>query len=96
MKMENDTDTGFIAIAALRYAIGRRSYAPGLVADWIKRHWGDFQDCDKTTMFKNLESEIESFEKFPDINTLGDPCDKKTWYALRDWMKENTKKAGEK
>lgn len=26
----------FIIVAAFRYAIGRRSYAPGLVADWIE------------------------------------------------------------
>ena len=96
MKMENDTDTGFIAIAALRYAIGRRSCAPGLVADWIKRHWGDFQDCDKTTMLKGLEDEIERHEWCPSMNTLGDPCDERTWYGLRDWMKENIQKAGEK
>lgn len=26
----------FIVVAAFRYAIGRKSYAPGLVADWIE------------------------------------------------------------
>ncbi len=30
-------DDLFIICAAFRYAIGRKSYAPGLVADWIEK-----------------------------------------------------------
>jgi len=36
---DHDRDTEFLVIASLRYCIGRRTYAPSLVTDWVMRHW---------------------------------------------------------
>lgn len=80
--MEKDNDTGAIAICALRYCVGRRTYMPSLVIDWVKRHWNSFSAKDKAVMLKDLNYEINSGRN------LGDSCDIKTWHDFKRWMYE--------
>ena len=37
-KKEFDSDLEFILVSAVRYAIGRETYAPSIVQDWIMAH----------------------------------------------------------
>lgn len=84
--IKNDADTGFIIIAATRYAIGRQTYAPSLVVDWIKRHWKIINDTDKQTMFRDLNTEIERHEKSPTHGYLGADFDAVMWIKFKDWV----------
>lgn len=34
-----DVNGGIMVTAALRYSLGRMTYVPGAVQDWIKNHW---------------------------------------------------------
>jgi hypothetical protein len=81
MDMPSDPDTGFIAVAALRYSMGRQTYACGLVAEWLKRYWDTFTDSDRKVLFRNLRE----FVLGPGPH--GAECDKNTWKDLLSWMK---------
>ena len=78
--MEKDVDTGAIAVCALRYCIGRRTYMPSLVVDWVKRHWVVFSENDKNVILRDLQQEVDSGRN------LGDDCDIKTWTDFLKWI----------
>ena len=78
--MQDDPDTGAVALCALRYCLGRRTYMPSLIIDWVKRHWESFPLNDRERILKDLEREINSGF------ILGDSCDVATWLDFRDWM----------
>lgn len=80
--MQQDCDTGMIAICALRHCVGRHTYIPSLVTDWIKRHWQSFSENDKSVMLKDLQQYIDSGR------SLGDDCDARLWLAFRNWILE--------
>lgn len=35
-----DTWSGFMVLCAVRYCLGRASYAPGVAMEWCRAHWG--------------------------------------------------------
>lgn len=76
-------DDECMAIFAMRYCVGRRTYACQLCADWIKLNWDKFPNQEQ--VLKQLNSEIEWHEK---LGSLGDECDKQTWHGLRAWMED--------
>ena len=78
--MENDTDTVAIALCALRYCIGRRTYMPSLVVDWVKRHWAAFSENEKNVILRDLQREVDSGRD------LGDSCDIRTWTNFLSWI----------
>ena len=39
VKKENESDTQSMIIFAFRYALGRDTYAVGIVCDWIRTHY---------------------------------------------------------
>lgn len=80
--MEDHYATGMVAIGALRYCIGRRSYAPSMVQDWIKTFWGSLKPGDKLCIFKDVKEFVES-----DRN-LGDECDAVDWKNFLKWIEE--------
>ena len=43
-KFNCDVNGGIMVVSALRYALGRHTYVPGAVQDWISLHW-DSLDC---------------------------------------------------
>jgi hypothetical protein len=67
-----DADLSFVLIAATRYALGRRSYAPSLVAGVVADNLHLFT----TDQLMNLHDEVLKYED------MGDPCDQRTWVAL--------------
>jgi len=82
LKMEQDSDTGAIALCALRYCVGRRTYMPELVVSWIKKYWDTFSVSDKKVMLRSLTSDIKSGVD------LGHDCDRLTWHDFHAWMQQ--------
>ena len=63
-----------ILFCAFRYALGRRTSAPSLVAEEIIKNMGSISAYGKRQMIKEIE----------DAQSLGDECDKIVWLSLKD------------
>jgi hypothetical protein len=94
--MANDSDTGFIALAAMRYAIGRRSTGPSIVADWLRRNWREIPENDRAIIQRELGNAIETAIARPGDKVLGDKCDERTWRNLYVWMRERANKGADR
>lgn len=56
-------DDLFIICAAFRYALGRKSYAPGLVADWIEERKRLLTAELARQIAKEIHEEVASYER---------------------------------
>lgn len=72
--MTHDEET--ILVFAFRYALGRRSSAPFFMTEEIKRRWGELKPFTQA----QIKHEIKTHEQM--YGSLGDNCDKETWYEL--------------
>lgn len=79
--MKLPPDTGTIAVCALRYCVGRQTYMPSLVIDWVKANWEDLLVSDRQIIYRDLDQAIKSGRD------LGGDCDRKTWFDFYDWLK---------
>ena len=70
-----DANRAFIYVAAFRYALGRRSYAPSLVADELRRVWRELPASAHELILREIRAEKD----------LGDKCDADTWLSLAEW-----------
>jgi hypothetical protein len=80
-KFNCDTNGGIMVMAALRYALGRHSYVPGSVQDWISDHWNNLDRNTKTVIVRDVfEHLYDEYRKNRDENCpfFGD-YDTKTW-----------------
>lgn len=70
---------GAVLNCAVRYCIGRATYMPGLVTDWI------MDNChgklNKKTLFV-MGRDID------EAKSLGMDCDVKTWMKFREWIRQ--------
>lgn len=59
-----DVNGGIMVTCALRYSLGRMTYVPGAVQDWIKTHWDSLDSNTKFVVvrdvFDHLYHEYES------------------------------------
>jgi hypothetical protein len=74
----------WLLLTSMRYAIGRRTYAPSYTAEIIRKHWGDISAESRALLLRDLDGEIKARGSY-----LGDPCDVATWTALYQWMLQN-------
>ena len=84
-----------VAICAVRYALGRRTYMPGLVTEWIKANFT--RKIPKGTceiMLRDIQEQREMGER-ANYESLGDPCDVRTWEKFEAWLYEELKKDNE-
>ncbi len=79
-RMINDPDLGFVAVVAVRYSIGRKTYAPGLVTDFVKRYWGILNSPTRAVLLKDMETEIASGR------SLGSDFDAVLWVEFKHWL----------
>jgi len=86
MSLSDDPDTGFIVICAMRYAIGRKSYAPGLISQYIKRYWNLLDDNTRRVLKRDLAEELNSARALG--VEVGRECDHQLWIKLLAWMGE--------
>lgn len=73
-------DFQVILACAARYAIGRRTYMPGLVTDFIMN---DVGDCLSPGIIHTM---INDIARVPP-EERGDACDRVTWSRFNDWLK---------
>lgn len=66
-----------IAIAAFRYALGRMTYMPSHVAQWLEQHKDKLSDADRALIALEINEAAEH-------DTLGHECDRAVWLRLRD------------
>lgn len=83
-----DDNFGAVLNCAVRYAIGRRSYMPGIVVGFIKPL---VKDLTTKTLWA-IRSDISEASKF---DGLGDPdIDAPLWLALREDVQKELVKRG--
>ena len=94
-------DGHLVLISALRYTFGRQTYMPSAIIKIIKEHWDHIAYNTKYVMVRDVEEEITFYERSMEIYnekeeskrdfkpcSLGGEIDVKTWYAFRDWLRE--------
>ena len=91
---ETDVDIGTIAICAVRYAIGRQTYMPGIVQGFVMRHPDIVDKRVKEVMLRDIdEADRITRHQMPSgevlvIDHLGDTkIDRPGWERFRDWLK---------
>lgn len=81
-KFNCDINGGIMVVSALRYALGRMTYVPGAVQDWIKTYWDSLDSNTKCVIvrdvFKYLYDEFRSSGKY-EVPFGG--------YDVREWEK---------
>ena len=85
-KFDDIEDADFIIIAALRYALGRSSYAVSVMQDFLRKNWDDPVLIPKREIFiRDIKSHID---------TWGDHCisghekyQMQTWKDLLEELK---------
>lgn len=71
---------GAVLNCAVRYCIGRKTYMPGLVTDWIMQH------CHGILTAKTLGVMKRDIDEAAARDGLGMPCDVVTWHRFRAWL----------
>lgn len=84
------SDVGALLLWSLRYAMGRRSTAPGDVADCIRRYWHLSDEAHRGFLLRDLREEFERAFRTGGHEMLGDNCDVETWASLLFWMQAKT------
>lgn len=73
-----------ICIMAMKYAIGRMTYMPTIVTEFIENHFQCFSK-------KELAEMINHIVKFKSQHSLGMECDVQTWENFLFKLKQQTK-----
>ena len=89
-----DEYIGAIVICAVRYALGRESYMPGLVQDFIMRHPEILTENDRQVIIMDIEEadEIRTYTmengQTLTVDRLGNTkIDRPGWLRLKEWLK---------
>jgi hypothetical protein len=83
-------DSDSMAVAAVRYCLGRRTYIVGECVQWLEQQWPNLSEGAQ----RNIRSDIESeFVRDDRVRTcggdhqafkpLGDECDRAEWEKAR-------------
>ena len=94
-----DDDLGTIAICAVRYALGRETYMPGLVQDFVRRHPEIVTDNVRAVMIRDIEENdhireytLSNGEKMT-IDGLGSTTiDRPGWLKFKAWLQSSAGK----
>lgn len=74
-----------VLTCAVRYCIGRMTYMPGLVTDWIMEH------CEGLLTNRTVSVMIEDIDRAASHDNLGMSCDVDTWMKFRKWLTTQVK-----
>lgn len=91
-KPTHDDNFNAILIGAVRYSLGRRTYMPDLVTRWIMSQCKELPAETARTMLRDIEEQREMGRR-SGWESLGDPCDVRTWEAFENWLKERVNDA---
>ena len=79
-----DVNGSIMVTSALRYSLGRMTYVPGAVQDWIKTYWDDLGSNTKFNVvkdvFDHLYEEYKSRNDAQFLDVIGD-------YDAKEWEK---------
>ena len=75
---------GTVLNCAVRYCLGRATYMPGLVPNWIMKH------CKGMLTAKTLFVMKRDIDEAVSRGRLGIACDVKMWKRFRAWLEEAT------
>ena len=81
-----DDDFGAICNCAVRYAVGRRTYMPSLVIDFITPHLSELSDKTLWCFQRDLEERKNSFFDF------GNKFDRANWMSFLDAVNKEIKR----
>lgn len=88
-----DEDLGTIAVCAVRYALGRETYMPGLVQGFVMRHPEIVTENVKCVMIRDItEADKISEHKLPNgdilrLDGLGSTTiDRPGWIKFKAWL----------
>lgn len=97
----NDEYFGAICLCALRYALGRHTYMPGIVQDFIRAHISEIDQSSIKVMIRDIDEadRIRTYTlksgKSGDaiiMDGLGDTkIDRPGWERLREFLREKVK-----
>lgn len=73
-----DVNGGIMVTCALRYALGRMTYVPGAVQDWIRNYWDDLDSNTKFNIIKDVFDHLHD-EYISKNDTLFGGYDLKEW-----------------
>ena len=76
-------DFSSVCIFAMRYALGRRTYAPSTVINYILRHIDNIQPLDITVMIRDIEEYGRDYG-----GKYGDNCDTQDWLHFKNKLQE--------
>jgi hypothetical protein len=77
-----------VAVCAVRYALGRRTYMPELVTGWVMANFtGRMPRGTAEIMLRDIQEQREMGER-AGYDSLGDLCDVRTWERFEAWLKE--------
>ena len=91
-----DSDLEGILICAVRYALGRETYMPKLVQDWIMAHPETLSQNGICVMIRDIEDKdrITTF-KGVTVDGLGSTMiDRPGWLFFKGWLKQLAKERG--
>lgn len=93
-----DKDFGIICLCAMRYALGRQTYMPSLVQDFIRGHIGEIDSGTIEIMIRDINKADRITEhKLSDghmmmLDGLGDTkIDRPGWERFRAFLREKLK-----
>lgn len=73
-----------LLVCSLRYAMGRRSYITGDVADLIRTHDKHLRQSQREVLARDLRDALQrAIERG---QTLGEQCDHDDWRSLLIWL----------
>lgn len=77
MKMR---EYGLLAVCAIRYCLGRRTYMPSTVCGIISRNLSQISNNDLNVMLRDIEEYGDTYK------TYGDSCDDITWMNMKTFL----------
>jgi len=81
-----------VLICACRYCMGRQTYMPRTVTEWIMENCkGRMPENTITVMLNDIQQQREYGER-GNWNSLGDPCDVHTWERFESWLLQQREK----
>lgn len=81
-----------MALAAVRYCLGRQSYIVGDCVDWLLACWPKFSGPCKCSIFRDVfeafKKDDEFLERGDSYRPLGMDVDRAQWERFRDFLRK--------
>lgn len=81
-KFDCDVNGGIMVTCALRYALGRMTYVPGAIQDWIRNYWDDLDSNTKFVIVRDVFDYL-----YDDFRTSGKMVAPFGGYDIKEWEK---------